>query len=102
MTTEPARPLIATGHHGLPLPGWDRYSIWGLDPVEAGCGRLYAHLWRNNDDGRRERPRFSLTEISDLPTLARRIVMVTGCTEDAVARAVLRSLGTSSEPDTAG
>ncbi len=97
MITGAARPLVVNGHRGLPLPGWDDYSIWGLDPMEAPDGRLYAYLWRNDDDSR-GRPRHSLTGITDLKTLAGRIIMATGCEEHMVVRAILRSLGRGTEP----
>jgi hypothetical protein len=98
MITGAARLLVVNGHRGLPLPGWDDYSIWGLDPMEAPGGRLYAYLWRNEDDSR-GRPRHSLTDgITDLETLARRIIMATGCEEDIVVRAILHSLGRDTEP----
>jgi hypothetical protein len=87
-------PLIITGRHALPLPGWDDYSLWGLDRSEATYG-LFAQLWRNTDDGD-ERPRHLITEVQDLLELARRIAALTACTEDAVADAImvgLRSIG---------
>jgi hypothetical protein len=79
--------VIIHGHHALPLAGWDHYSVWGMDPMEATYG-LYAHLWRNSDGGM-DRPRHWIMEVPDLLTLARKIAAATGCAEDAAADAIM-------------
>jgi hypothetical protein len=79
--------VIIHGQQPLPLAGWDDYSVWGMDPMEATYG-LFAQLWRNSDNGR-DRPRHSIMEVQDLPTLARKITAATGCTEDAAADAIM-------------
>lgn len=84
------QPLIVTGRHPLPIPGWEDYSLWGLDRSETTYG-LFAQLWRNTDDGD-DRPRHLITEVQDMLTLARRIVVLTGCSEDDVADAIMVGL----------
>lgn len=81
------RVVIPPGHQGLPLAGWDRYSIWGLDVSEATYG-LFAQLWRNDDDPD-ENPRAWITYCRDLEALALRIIEATGCRPDDVANALL-------------
>jgi hypothetical protein len=79
--------IIMPRRHALPLAGWDDYSVWGMDPMEATYG-LFAQLRRNTDDADAA-PRHWIMEVQDLPTLARRIAAVTGCTEDDAADAIL-------------
>jgi hypothetical protein len=80
-------PLIIQGRHALDLPGWDRCSIWGMDPVPATYG-LFAQLWRDTDNGA-DAPRHWIMEVGDVLTLARRIAAAAGCTEDEAAMALL-------------
>ena len=69
-------PLIIEGRHALALPGWDRCSIWALDPVPTTYG-LFAQLWRNTDNGA-DAPRHWIMEVGDVLTLARRIAAAAG------------------------
>lgn len=87
MTTGQRQTLVIRGHHALPLAGWDRRSVWGMDPMEATYG-LYAQLWHNADAGR-DNPRHWIMEVPDLLTLCRQIAAATGCTEDEAADAVM-------------
>lgn len=82
---------IIEGTYRLNLPGWDRRSIWGLDPMDATYG-LFAHLWRNTDRDD-SGPRHWISEVQDLLALARQIAAVTRCHEDDVADAIAGSLG---------
>jgi hypothetical protein len=84
------------GTYALKLAGWERYSIWGLDPMETTYG-LFAQLWRNTDD-RDGDPRHWISGIQDLLTLARKIAGVTGTDPDDVANAIAESLGWATEP----
>jgi hypothetical protein len=90
MTSGERQTLIIQGRHALPLPGWDDYSVWGMDPMEATYG-LFVQLWRNTDDGQ-DSPRHWISEIRDVATLCRRIAAATGCTEVEAANAVLVGL----------
>jgi hypothetical protein len=88
--------MVITGHRGLQLPGWDRYSIWGVDPV---WGTLFAQLWRNPADGAPlpEEPEAWIMPtrlfITSLQDLAREIAKRAGVSEDEAAMAIARSLG---------
>lgn len=84
------------GTYALNLAGWERYSIWGLDPMETTYG-LFAQLWRNTDD-RDADPRHWISGVQDLVTLARKIAGVTGSGADDVASAIAESLEWAPEP----
>jgi hypothetical protein len=84
------KPLMIHGVHALPLRGWDRYSVWGLDQSEATYG-LYAQLWRNGDDPN-ENPRRWLMGYKDVMDLGYAIVKATRSDETAVAKAILVGL----------
>ena len=79
------------GRYALALPGWEDYSVWGMDRMEKTYG-LYANLWRNTDDVA-DNPRHAIWGVQDLPSLAVRIARATGCEADAAANAISKSLG---------
>jgi hypothetical protein len=84
--------MVIEETHGLPLPGWDRRSIWGLATSEtAYC--LFAWLWPNTDHGDGG-PRHRLAQVQDLDAraLARKIATVTRHHEDDVYIAIGASL----------
>ena len=91
-------PITLPRNTGLNLPGWDDYSVWGWDDRE---GSLFAQLWRNDDDSG-ARPRIWISPVMGWPimkdpaALAEAIATATGCSPDAVADAILESLGLSS------
>jgi hypothetical protein len=94
--------ITITGHRGLPLAGWDDYSIWGVD---SASGSLFAQLWRNDDDPDADPrawimpPRWPDTR--DLTDLARMIAAATGVSDDTAARAIADSLGLTPAATTA-
>jgi hypothetical protein len=79
---------------GLPLAGWDRYSVWGFD---TGVNSFFAQLWKNSDDGREE-PRIWITPgaryvipIISVYELAGLIAAATGCPATEVGAAMVQS-----------
>jgi hypothetical protein len=81
-------------HFALVLPGWERQSIWGLDPH---TGSLFAQLTRSeNDDGNGPDHWISgagTTRKILLPEmLALMICRATGASPDAVAEAMNKGL----------
>lgn len=80
---------------GLPLAGWDRYSVWGFD---TGVNSFFAQLWRNDDDSQGE-PRVWITPgarftvpIISVYELAGLIAATTGCSPLAVRDAMVASV----------
>jgi hypothetical protein len=80
---------------GLPLAGWDNYSVWGFD---TGVNSFFAQLWKNDDDSRAE-PRVWITPgarytvpIISVYELAGLIAAATGCSEVAVGEAMVQSV----------
>jgi hypothetical protein len=40
--------VVAMSRYALPLEGFDLYSVWGYDDLDA---TYFAQLWRNSSDG---------------------------------------------------
>jgi hypothetical protein len=81
---------------GLPLAGWDRYSVWGFD---TGVNSFFAQLWKNDDDSRGEPQawitpggRYAPRPLVSVYELAAAIAAATGCPETDVSDAMVASV----------